>query len=130
MILLSVIILIICVSIYYFMYIKKLKEYIQKLEQITSINQLAEHQYTWIENNHPHWHTKSTLECLALIASEVGEAVNEARGKEVTNNFKYELIDIILRTLDLAHQLDINVEEALKEKIELNLTRDFSNKVK
>lgn len=94
------------------------------------LNELAKEHYDWIENTNPHWHNKTVLECLALIASEVGEAVNEARGKEITDNFKYELADIVLRVLDLSYQLNIDLDLSIKEKMLANKNRDFSKKFK
>lgn len=55
------------------------------------------------------WHNKKPLEYLALIASEVGEAVAEAPGNKVTPEFGSELVDIVLRVIDLAHMHDINL---------------------
>jgi len=66
------------------------------------------------------WHNKLPLEYLALIASEVGEAVNECRGHEPTEKLGEELADIILRTIDFAHELGINIEFCCMEKIEKN----------
>ena len=43
-----------------------------------NINTIAARHHAWVERMG--LHNKSVLEALALIASEVGEAVNEARG--------------------------------------------------
>ena len=40
-----------------------------------NINELCERQFDWVERMG--WHNKTALEALALVASEVGEAVNE-----------------------------------------------------
>ena len=66
------------------------------------------------------WRNKNNLECLALIASEVGEAVNECRGHYPTSNFKFELIDVLLRTLDLCQQNEIDVDAVFDLKMEMN----------
>jgi len=92
------------------------------------ITELAKQHHTWVETKG--WHNKSTLECLALITSEVGEAVNECRGSKPTDNFKLELADIILRVLDLAVVEGINIEEVILAKMELNLSKDTSGKLK
>ena len=63
------------------------------------------------------------LEQLALITSEVGEAVNECRGDAPTENFRLELADIILRTCGLAERFDIDIEAAILKKMELNQQR-------
>ena len=66
------------------------------------------------------WHNKTVLEALALIASEVGEAVNECRDITPTENFGEELADIILRTLDLAEWQGIDLESCIYKKMEKN----------
>jgi NTP pyrophosphatase (non-canonical NTP hydrolase) len=55
------------------------------------------------------WHNKKPLEYLALIASEVGEAVAEAPCNRATPEFGSELMDILLRTVDFAHVHKINL---------------------
>ncbi len=50
-----------------------------------NISEIAQKQYDWVERMG--WHNKFPLEALALIASEVGEAVNECRGEEPTDDF-------------------------------------------
>jgi NTP pyrophosphatase (non-canonical NTP hydrolase) len=82
------------------------------------INTIAERQYDWVERMG--WHNKTVLEALALIASEVGEAVNECRGEKPTENFGVELADIILRVADLAKTHNINLAEVIEKKMALN----------
>lgn len=86
-----------------------------------TINELAEKQYDWVERMG--WHNKTVLEALALIASEVGEAVNECRGEAPTPEFGTELADIILRVVDLAQWQGINLEEVLAAKMLTNEER-------
>lgn len=81
------------------------------------------------------WNTSTTvLEKLALIASEVGEAVNECRGPRPTEKFPAELADIVLRTLDLAACQGINLTDVILAKMEENDARyhrgEFAAKVK
>ena len=83
-----------------------------------SINSIAARQYEWVERMG--WHNKTVLEALALIASEVGEAVNECRGDTPTSEFGVELADIILRVADLAHWQGINLAEAIAAKMAVN----------
>lgn len=82
------------------------------------INELTNKHYAWVEKMG--WHNKTVLEALALIASEVGEAVNECRGELPTQNFGTELADIILRVVDLAKVFNINLEEVISAKMALN----------
>lgn len=85
------------------------------------INEIAARHYDWVERMG--WHNKSTLEALALIASEVGEAVNECRGDKPSINFGTELADIILRVVDLAHWQGIDLAETIADKMAVNEAR-------
>ncbi|MDR6389163.1 MazG nucleotide pyrophosphohydrolase domain-containing protein [Paraburkholderia phenoliruptrix] len=88
---------------------------------MTTINELCDRQYDWVERMG--WHNKTVLEALALIASEVGEAVNECRGEEPTDAFGEELADILLRTFDLAKWQGIDLEAAILRKMAINEER-------
>lgn len=83
-----------------------------------NINELAAKQHDWVERMG--WHNKTVLESLALIASEVGEAVNECRGDTPTDKFGTELVDIILRTIDLAYTHGIDLDDTIQKKMALN----------
>ena len=85
------------------------------------INQTAKEIYDWVESFG--WHNKTPLECLALIASEVGEAVNECRDAKPTYKLGVELADICIRTFDLAHQHGIDLEAVIAAKMEINKAR-------
>lgn len=88
---------------------------------MTTINELCARQYDWVERMG--WHNKTVLEALALIASEVGEAVNECRGEAPTEAFGEELADILLRTFDLAQWQGIDLEAAILRKMTINEQR-------
>ena len=92
-----------------------------------NINRIAKKQYKWVE--HMGWHNKSNLESLALISSEIGEAVNECRDIQPSENFGSELADIILRTLDLAvvNKIDIHLE--IKKKMKINRQRGTRGRI-
>lgn len=83
-----------------------------------NINELAAKHYDWVERME--WHNKTVLEALALIASEVGEAVNECRGDKPTEKFGEELADIILRTIDLAHWKGVDLNAVIAAKMAKN----------
>jgi NTP pyrophosphatase (non-canonical NTP hydrolase) len=85
------------------------------------INELAATHFGWVEQMG--WHNKTPLEALALVASEVGEAINECRGIEPTEHFAEELADIMLRVLDLAHWHNIDIEQTLLAKMAKNQQR-------
>lgn len=85
------------------------------------INEIAKKNYQWVERMG--WHNKTTLEALALVASEVGEAINECRNEKPTDAFGEELADIILRVLDIAHWQGIDIEEKIMDKMIKNENR-------
>jgi NTP pyrophosphatase (non-canonical NTP hydrolase) len=85
------------------------------------INEMCALQYDWVERMG--WHNKTVLEALALIASEVGEAVNECRGDAPTEDFGEELADIILRVADLAQWQRIDLAHQLRQKMAINEER-------
>ena len=84
------------------------------------INDIATKHSAWVELMG--WHNKTVLEALALIASEVGEAVNECRGETPTEKFGTELADIIVRTLDLMVWQGIDPEAVILAKMAKNET--------
>lgn len=61
---------------------------------------------------------------LALIHSEVSEAL-EAFRKDDRDNFAEELADVVIRTLDCAGGLGIDLEKAVLAKLEKNRGRGF-----
>ena len=65
-----------------------------------NIKDIQSQHTAWVESMG--WHNKQPLEYLALIGSEVGEAVNECRGSTPSDTLGSELADIILRVLDFA----------------------------
>ncbi len=93
-----------------------------------NINKLAEQNYDWVERMG--WHNKTTLEALALVASEVGEAINECRGEKPTEHFAEELADIVLRVLDIAHWQGIDMEQELLNKMKKNELQGTRGRVK
>lgn len=104
------------------------KLYFPNFAYPNSINTLARSHYEWVDAMG--WHGKATpLESLALVASEVGEAVNECRYEKPTENLGSELADIILRVLDLSIVLDINIETEILNKIEANKKRGNKGRI-
>ena len=85
------------------------------------LNELGAKHYEWVERMG--WHNKTVLEALALIASEVGEAVNECRGEKPTQLLGEELADIILRVVDLAQVQHIDLQQEVLKKMEINEQR-------
>lgn len=99
------------------------------MQPYRQLDELQEKQWQWVELQG--WHNKTRLECLALITSEIGEAVNEARGEDVKEAYYFELADIALRLIDLAEEEGISLQEYMEKKMEINLQRIFGkDKVK
>jgi NTP pyrophosphatase (non-canonical NTP hydrolase) len=93
-----------------------------------NINEIAEKNYLWVEEMG--WHNKTTLEALALVASEVGEAINECRNEKPSDAFGEELADIILRVLDIAHWQEIDIEKKIIDKMAKNVKRGTRGRLK
>ena len=85
-----------------------------------TLSSLAQRQWSWVDSMQ--WHNKTNLEALALVCSEVGEAINETRGDNITPAFGEELADIILRVVDLAYGNDIQIEKEVVQKMLKNQT--------
>lgn len=92
------------------------------------ISTTAKQIHDWVEKMG--WHNKTPLECLALIASEVGEAVNECRGDKPTGKLGVELADITLRVFDLAVSQGIDIEAEIKTKMAINRAQGTRGRVK
>ncbi len=85
------------------------------------LKEICTKHYDWVERMG--WHNKTVLEALALIASEVGEAVNECRGEKPTEHLGEELADIILRVADLAQWQGIDLDAQVARKMAINEER-------
>ncbi len=92
------------------------------------LKQIASTNWEWVDRMG--WHNKTPLECLMLVVSECGEAANECRGEKPTNLFGEELADIILRTVDLAHDHGIDIQAEVLRKMEINASRGTRGRVK
>lgn len=93
-----------------------------------NIRDLVTQHFNWLSD--VGWTNKSPLEELALVASEVGEAVNECRGETPTDHLPSELADIVLRVAGLAGKLDIDLEQAIVDKMALNIQRGTRGRLK
>lgn len=101
--------------------VRAIQDNLQIVDHGMPINSIAAKQFDWVERMG--WHNKTVLEALALIASEVGEAVNECRGEVPSAEFGTELADIILRVADLAQWQGINLAETIANKMAINEQR-------
>jgi len=98
------------------------------MKEDKSLDSIAGEIYNWVECMG--WHNKTPLEYLALISSEVGEAVNECRGKEPTEHLGEELADIVLRVLDFSKVQGIDLEHEIELKLEKNRLNGTRGRVK
>lgn len=86
-----------------------------------TITEMTERHHAWLVKMG--WTNANPLESLALIASEIGEAVNECRGAAPTPFLGSELADIILRTVGLAKCQDIDIEAEIQKKMDSNAAK-------
>lgn len=63
---------------------------------------------------------------LALIHSEDSEALEAFRHTN-KDNFREELADVIIRTLDLAYGLGFSMDSAVAEKMKKNRDREYKH---
>lgn len=76
------------------------------------------------------WGEHSTLEDLALLASEVGECINECRGPTPSDAFATELADVILRALGIARKHGIDVDATVLAVMRRNAERGNRGRTK
>jgi len=69
-----------------------------------------------------HWNPSILPEKLALIHSEVSEALEALRDDD-KETFQEELADVIIRVLDLAGYLGIDIDAQVEAKMEKNRGR-------
>lgn len=94
-----------------------------------TISELSKEHNSWLVEMG--WNKTSALEQLALIASEIGEAVNECRGEKPTEKLGSELADICLRVFGMAEQFVINIESEIIMKMGKNFSKgNFKNRLK
>lgn len=67
--------------------------------------------------------TEAILALLCLVHSEVSEACEEVRVGD-RKKFETELADIVIRVLSLSAALNINIEQAIVNKMEKNRARE------
>jgi NTP pyrophosphatase (non-canonical NTP hydrolase) len=92
----------------------------------------------WREDRRPgSMGPKKILACLMLIVTECAEAAEEVRKPEAwmrstlelrsaaCDALEEELADVLIRTLDLADALGLNMDEAVTRKLAKNRTRGY-----
>lgn len=98
-------------------------------QQISILQSMQEHAHS-TAREHGFWNNQSALAVdtqlvkLALITSEVGEAIEASRKADMVN-LREELADIIIRILDFAEALGFNMTTAILEKMTVNDNREY-----
>lgn len=90
------------------------------------INKLCEQAFENAKSKGWHDEIRETGTLLALIHSEVSEAL-EADRKGDTDNFVEELADVCIRIFDLCGSRNIDLEKAIFEKMERNRGRTYKH---
>ncbi len=85
------------------------------------------------------WERDSALEKFLLFVEEVGELAKEIRkannlyvekGKDAPPDLRGEMADILNYLLDIANHFDIDLEDAFREKDEINSKRKWAKNTK
>lgn len=90
------------------------------------VNDLCKQAYETAKSKGWHDEERETGTMLALIHSEVSEAL-EADRKGDTELFAEELADVCIRIFDLCGLKNINLEAAILEKMEYNKLRSYKH---
>ncbi|EWG08872.1 MazG nucleotide pyrophosphohydrolase domain-containing protein [Cytobacillus firmus] len=90
------------------------------------INTLCKNAYETAKSKGWHDESRETGTLLALIHSEVSEAL-EADRRGDHENFAEELADILIRVFDLCGAKDIDLEKAVISKMERNKGRSYKH---
>ena len=90
------------------------------------INQLCNQAYETAKSKGWHDELRETGTLLALIHSEVSEAL-EADRKGNEENFCEELADVCIRIFDLCGSRGIDLEAAILKKMERNKARTYKH---
>lgn len=91
---------------------------------VKSINELCKAAFETATAKGWHDEKRETGTLLALIHSEVSEAL-EADRKGDTENFSEELADVCIRIFDLCGSKNIDLEGAIEKKMEKNKGRSY-----
>lgn len=90
------------------------------------INNLCQEAYETALSKGWHDQERETGTLLALIHSEVSEAL-EADRKDDRENFAEELADVCIRVFDLCGSRGIDLEKAILEKMQYNKSRSYKH---
>lgn len=91
-----------------------------------SLNSISKEVAAWREEKGFKTDWSNMPEKLMLVVTELSEAM-EAYRHDDTKNFKEEIADTFIRLCDICGSLDIDIEDAIKEKMEINKGRPFKH---
>jgi len=92
------------------------------------ISELQLENWRIAEKNGFHDDGRSRAKVLALVHSEVSEALEADRDPDVPKkHYAEELADIVIRVLDHAEEESIDLERAIMEKMSENAERDYKH---
>lgn len=94
---------------------------------MTHLNWLQKRAWRIAEEHGFHEGERSRATVLALIHSEVSEALEADRNDEGIDSYSEELADIVIRVLDHAEAEDIDIQAAVEEKMAENETREYKH---
>ena len=83
--------------------------------------------WTIAEEKGFHSDDRSRAKALALIHSEVSEALEADRHDESKSSYAEELADIVIRVLDHAEEQDIDLEQHIYAKMSENREREYKH---
>jgi NTP pyrophosphatase (non-canonical NTP hydrolase) len=90
------------------------------------LNKLGKKIMAWREKKGFITGWKNMPEKLMLVVTELSEAM-EAYRHDDKKNFNEEISDCFIRLLDICGSLNINIEDEIKKKMEVNKQRPFKH---
>jgi NTP pyrophosphatase (non-canonical NTP hydrolase) len=105
-----------------------LKELLNKQKSLDiGINQLCKEAFDTAKSKGWHDQPREMGTILCLIHGEVSEAMEADRRGEGWDRVTEELADVCIRIFDLCGSLNLNLEKAIKEKMEYNKSRSYKH---
>lgn len=105
---------------------RKRYKVVTDVEEFKTVTDYCGEAYNIASKNGFHNEYKPISVSLALIHSEVSEALEADRNGD-SDNFIEELADICIRVFDLCGELGIDLEHAIEQKMEHNKTREYKH---
>jgi NTP pyrophosphatase (non-canonical NTP hydrolase) len=93
----------------------------------TGINQLCKKAFETAKSKGWHEQPREMGTILCLIHGEVSEAMEADRRGEGRDRVTEELADVCIRIFDLCGSMNLDLEKAIKEKMEFNKSRPYKH---